>query len=78
MLIHAGPQANNMLKEMTLSRSFQAKHAKKKNWFLKALIMQVDRAININPHLYLALVPSALEARYRGIYIISMIMAMVC
>ena len=32
--------------------------------------MHEGRAININPHLYLALVPSALETRYRGIYII--------
>ena len=33
--------------------------------------MQDARLININPHLYLALLPSALETRYCGIYIIS-------
>ena len=31
--------------------------------------MQDARMININPLLYLDLVPSALETRYRGIYI---------
>ena len=53
-----------------LSRSFWPKHGKKKIRFLDGQNMQGARVININPHLYLGLVPSALETRYRGIYII--------
>ena len=48
-----------------------AKTRKKNIWFLEGQNMQGTPVININPHLYHALVPSALETRYHGIYIIS-------
>ena len=61
-----------VLGSLILSRSFWPKHEKKEIRFLEGQNMQGARVININPHLYLALVPSALETRYRGIYIISL------